>query len=96
MIGWTFIPMGISMVMTSIVRANGAVLGPFVILVISVLVVRMAVGFALYPSFRADAIWWSFMASGSASALMGVLYYFQGGWRKGAHAIAGRADVPAE
>lgn len=96
MIGWTFIPMGISMVMTSIVRANGAVLVPFLILVISVLVVRMTVGFALYATYRADAIWWSFMASGSASALMGVGYYLQGGWRKSAHAISSRAAVPAE
>ena len=70
LIGWTFIPMGISMVMTSIVRANGAVLVPLLILVFSVIVVRMTVGFTLHPVHGADAIWWSFMASGTASALM--------------------------
>jgi putative MATE family efflux protein len=82
LVGWTFIPMGISMVMTSTVRANGAVVVPFAILVISVIVVRMLVGFGLYPSFGSDAIWWAFMGSSSASAIMAVAYYFQGGWRK--------------
>jgi putative MATE family efflux protein len=86
LIGWTFIPMGISMVMTSIVRANGAVLVPLLILVFSVIVVRMTVGFTLHPVHGADAIWWSFMASGTASALMAVAYFFHGGWRRGAGA----------
>ena len=83
LIGWTFVPMGISMVITSIVRANGAVVAPFVIMVISIIVVRMSVGFGLYPHYGSEAIWWSFMASGAASALMGIAYYLHGGWRKG-------------
>ena len=82
LIGWTFVPMGISMVMTSIVRANGAVLVPLLILVFSVIVLRMGVGFGFYPRYGPDAIWWSFMVSGSASAIMAVAYYFHGGWRK--------------
>lgn len=82
LIGWTFVPMGISMVMTSIVRANGAVLVPLIILVVSVILLRMAVGFGLYPHFGSDAIWGAFMASGTASALMAVAYYFHGGWRR--------------
>jgi putative MATE family efflux protein len=82
MIGWTFIPMGISMVMSSIVRANGAIVVPFLILIISVIFVRMSVGFGLYPTYGSDAIWWAFMASGTSSAAMSVIYYLQGGWRK--------------
>ncbi len=91
LIAWTFVPMGISMVMTSIVRANGAVVVPFCILVFSIILVRMSVGFGLYPHYGSDAIWWSFMASGSASALMGIAYYLHGGWRKG----RSTAEVPA-
>ena len=94
LIGWTFIPMGISMVMTSIVRANGAVVVPLAILVFSVIIVRMSVGFGLYPHYGSDAIWWSFMASGSASAIMAVAYYFQGGWRK--NRAAALVPQPAE
>lgn len=96
MIGWTFVPMGISMVMTSVVRANGAVLAPFLILVISVIGVRMAVGFGLYPVFRADAIWAAFISSSMSSALLGVGYYLLGGWRKGAHDASRREALPAE
>jgi putative MATE family efflux protein len=81
MIGWTFIPMGISMVLTSIVRANGVVVMPFVILFVSVIVVRMSVGFGLYPGYGSDAIWWAFMASGAASAILAAVYYLQGSWR---------------
>ncbi len=84
LIGWTFIPMGISMVLTSIVRANGAVIVPLLILFFSVIIIRLAVGFGFYPAFGADAIWWAFMASTVASALMAILYYLHGGWRKGA------------
>ena len=83
LIGWTFVPMGISMVITSIVRANGAVVAPFLIMVFSIILVRMSVGFGLYPHYGSDAIWWSFMASGSTSALMGIAYYLHGSWRKG-------------
>ncbi len=89
MIGWTFVPMGVSMVITSIVRANGAVVVPLLILLVSVIGVRLAVGFGFYPTHGADAIWWSFMASGSCSALMALAYYLQGGWRKGG-VLAGR------
>ncbi len=96
MIGWTFIPMGISMVITSVVRANGAVVVPFLILFISVIVVRMSVGFSLYPTYRADAIWWSFMASGTASVLMAIAYYMQGGWRRLKRAGGGMIHAPTE
>jgi len=97
LIGWTFIPMGISMVMTTIVRANGAAIPPLLILIFSVIVVRMALGFALYPTFRADAIWWAYMASSTCSALMAIAYYRYGSWRKGSPLASRRSEpAPAE
>ncbi|PLK26497.1 MATE family efflux transporter [Novosphingobium sp. TH158] len=89
MIGWTFIPMTVSMVLTSIVRANGAVVAPFVILFVSVILVRLTLGFGLYDWLGAEAIWFAFMASSSSSALMAAAYYLKGGWRK-PRAMAGR------
>ena len=83
LIGWTFVPMGISMVLTSIVRSNGAVVVPLLILFVSVIVLRMTIGFSLHPAYGADAIWWSFMASTTTSAIMAIAYYLHGGWRKG-------------
>ena len=56
---------------------------PLVFLVISMVVVRFSVGFPLYPLYKADAIWWSMIASGTSSAVLAVGYYFYGGWRKG-------------
>lgn len=82
MIGWTFIPMTVSMVLTSIVRANGAVIAPFVILFVSVILVRLTLGFGLHDWLGAEAIWLAFMASSSVSAVMAAIYYLQGGWRK--------------
>ncbi len=83
LIGWTFIPVGISMVITSIVRANGAVMAPLFILMVSVIGVRMTIGFGLYPDYGADAIWGAFMASGTISVLLGIAYYKRGSWRRG-------------
>ena len=82
MIGWTFVLVGISMVVGSVVRANGAVIIPFVILLLSAVVMRFSVGFSLYPHWGADAIWAAFGSSAITSALLSIAYYLHGGWRK--------------
>jgi len=81
-VGWTFVLMGVSMVVSSVVRANGAVIVPFIILVLSAIVMRFAVGFSLHPYWGADAIWAAFGSSAVTSMLCSVGYYVQGGWRK--------------
>jgi len=82
MIGWTFVLMGISMVVGSVVRANGAVIMPFIILVLSAVVMRFVIGFWLYPFWGADAIWAAFAASAVTSAVLSLAYYLHGGWRR--------------
>ncbi len=82
MIGWTYLFMGISMVVTFAVRANGAVFAPLVILILSAVIVRFSVGFGLYPVYKADAIWWSFIAASFSSFLLSIAYYRFGGWRE--------------
>ncbi len=81
LVGWTFILMGISMVVTSIVRANGAVLVPLLTLIIGSVFVRFAVGFIGHPRYGADAIWWSYGAASITSSGLGILYYISGHWR---------------
>jgi putative MATE family efflux protein len=81
LVGWTFILMGISMVVTSIVRANGAVLMPMLILIFASVVVRFAIGFIGHPHFGADAIWWSYVGASVASSGLGIIYYKSGRWR---------------
>jgi putative MATE family efflux protein len=82
MVGWTFLLMGVSMVLTFIVRANGAVIAPLVILIIAAVFVRFVTGFGLYPHYGADAIWWAFITTGVTSFIFSVAYYLHGGWRK--------------
>lgn len=81
--GWSFMLFGISMVLAATVRANGAVVGPLVILAIAMFPVRFGLAYALSPMLGSDAIWWSFPAGSLASMLMTIAYYRRGGWRKG-------------
>lgn len=86
--GWSFALFGVSMVLAATVRANGAVVGPLVILAISMFPVRFGLANLLEPSLGADAIWWSFPAGSLASMLMTIGYYRYGGWRKGRITVA--------
>ena len=79
---------GVSMVLAAMVRANGAVVGPLVILAIAMFPVRFGLANLLEPSLGADAIWWSFPAGSLASMLMTIGYYRHGGRRKGRMAPA--------
>jgi putative MATE family efflux protein len=81
-VGWTFIPMGVSMVLVFLVRANGAVLWPLLFLIISSVLIRFGVGFGLYPHYGADAIWWAYIATAVSSVVMSAGYYVHGSWRK--------------
>jgi Na+-driven multidrug efflux pump len=81
-VGGSFIMMGVSMVVTSVVRANGAVVVPLVFLIISALIVRLGVGFAFHPRYGADAIWWAFVAGAVVSIMLTMGYYLQGSWRQ--------------
>ena len=80
--GWSFILFGVSMVLAATMRANGAVVGPLVILAIAMFPVRFGLATAFEPTIGADAIWWSFPAGSFASMLMTIGYYRFGGWRK--------------
>jgi Na+-driven multidrug efflux pump len=81
-IGWSFMLMGVSVVVTFAVRANGAVVAPLVILIIAAIVVRFSVGFGLHDRYGADAIWGAFIAASLASCLLSLAYYLHGGWKK--------------
>lgn len=81
-IGWSFILMGISVVVTFAVRANGAVVAPLLILIFSTVLVRFAVGFGFHDRYGADAIWWAFNLAAISSCILSLAYYFHGGWRK--------------
>jgi len=85
---WSFLLMGITMVLFGTVRANGSVVGPLVILAIGLVPVRLGFAFGAYDWLRADALWWSFPVSSTANVAMAIAFYLHGGWRKG------RMDIP--
>jgi putative MATE family efflux protein len=85
---WSFVFFGVSMVLFGVVRATGAVIMPLVILTLTLLLIRFPVAAMLQGRFGADAIWWSFPVSSGVSAVLAVVYYKFGGWRK-ARMLAG-------
>jgi putative MATE family efflux protein len=89
---WSFILFGVTMVLFGTVRANGAVLGPLVILAIGLYPVRLGFALAAYPSLGADALWLSFPVSSFANMAMAAAFYLHGGWRKARMQIPPAAD----
>ncbi len=79
---WNYIFFGVSLVLLGVVRANGAVMPPLVILIFALLCVRFPLALAMLKRLGADAIWWSFPLSSIVSLVLGVLYYKFGGWRE--------------
>jgi len=80
---WSFLLMGVTMVLFGTVRANGAVVGPLIILAIGLVPVRLGFAFGSYPWLKADALWLSFPVSSFANIAMAIAFYLHGGWRKG-------------
>jgi Na+-driven multidrug efflux pump len=79
---WSFLLMGTTMVIFGTVRANGAVIGPLVILAIGLIPVRLGFALGAYPWLKADALWLSFPVSSVVNISLAIAFYFQGGWKK--------------
>ena len=79
---WSFLLMGITLVLFGTVRANGAVVGPLIILAIGLVPVRLGFAIGAYPWLGEDALWLSFPVSSLANLAMASAFYLHGGWRK--------------
>ncbi len=90
-VSWSFILFGVSVVLSSTVRATGAVTVPLVILFIAVWLVRIPFAAALAPAMHADSIWWSFPLGAVTSLAMTMIYYRFGKWREARMLPAGVA-----
>lgn len=89
---WSFILFGIAFVLTSVVRAAGAVVPPLLILITAFWAVRIP--FAIFmSSLGVDGVLLGFPAGSFASVLMTALYYRFGDWR--AARMLARVEVPA-
>jgi putative MATE family efflux protein len=89
---WSFVFFGISLVLFGVVRANGAVLVPLLILALCLLGIRFPLAYLLLERLRADAIWWSFPISSLVAVVLAMIYYKFGGWRE-ARMMAPGANV---
>lgn len=79
---WSFVLFGGTLVLMGVVRATGAVIGPLMMLFVSMWVVRIPFAYLLAPRWQADAIWWSFPLGSVVALVAGWLYYQYGGWKK--------------
>jgi len=80
-VSWSFIFFGAAFVLSSVVRATGAVIPPLVILIIAIWGIRLPAAFLLSHS-GVDGILWGFPAGSIASVIMTALYYRYGNWRQ--------------
>jgi putative MATE family efflux protein len=78
---WSFVLFGITIVIISAVRANGAVLMPLAILTLGLFVARLGFAWALLPLGQ-DILWWSFPFGSAVTVILAWTYYRYGGWRR--------------
>jgi putative MATE family efflux protein len=90
----SFVFFGVAVALFGVVRATGAVMAPLIILTITLLVVRFPLAELYLDRYQVDSVWWSFPISSAMSALLAVLYYRFGGWRR-AHMLPAGAAHPA-
>ena len=72
---------GVSMVLSGVVRAAGAVIPPLLVLVLALLVVRAPLAQYSISHWGVDGVWWSFAISAIVAMSLSVLYYLFGNWR---------------
>ena len=89
---WSFPLFGVSMVLSGVVRAAGAVMAPLAILALALLVVRAPLAWYSAGHWGAEGVWWSFSISAMVAALLSTAYYLHGSWRR---ARMGPSSPPA-
>jgi putative MATE family efflux protein len=78
---WSFILMGVTMIISSITRANGATLVPLIIMILAYVPGRLGAVYTLREYIGAEAIWWSLPIGTGLSLILNAMYYYWGSWR---------------
>ncbi|NBC36769.1 MATE family efflux transporter [Novosphingobium sp. FSY-8] len=79
---WSFVLMGVMMILTGTMRAYGAVLMPLVIMFISLYPARLGFYYIAHTQIGAEAIWWSYPFGSVVAAGLTLVLYNRKGWRK--------------
>ncbi|MDR2856235.1 MAG: MATE family efflux transporter [Novosphingobium sp.] len=78
---WSYVLVGITMVLSGTLRAYGVVMLPLIVMVVSMYPVRLGFYALAYPHMGGEAVWWAFPVGSAASMLLSWLVYTRGGWR---------------
>lgn len=89
--GGSFIFTGATLVFFGTARANGAVVMPMVIMVVSLIFGRLGFAIGMQPVLGFEALWWAFPFASLISVTMAAIYYARGSWKKGV--LADQAEV---
>jgi putative MATE family efflux protein len=81
-VSWSFVLFGVSFVLSSVMRATGAVIPPLAILFVALWLVRIPFAYMFTRVLGADAIWWSFGVGSIVSVILCTAYYRSGRWRR--------------
>lgn len=79
---WSFLLMGVMMVLFSTMRAYGAVVAPLAAMFIALYPARLGFYQLTYPALGSEAVWWSYPFGSVIAALLAMAFYRWGGWRK--------------
>ena len=95
---WSFLLMGVMMVLFSTMRSYGSVITPLIIMFVALYPVRIGFYYLAYPVMDADALWWSYPVSSLVAAVMSIAFYRWGRWRRPYTSALGAermAEMPA-
>jgi len=80
--GWSFILFGATLVLFGVMRANGAVVGPLVTLIVALYPIRLGFILAGREHLGVDTLWLSFPLGSFFTLLLAALFYRSSGWRR--------------
>ena len=92
---WSYVLIGITMVLTGTMRSYGAVILPLIVMVVAMYPARLGFYALTHPYLGSEAVWWAFPAGSVISVVGTWLAYKSSGWR-GQQIVPPPGALPAE
>jgi putative MATE family efflux protein len=78
---WSYVLVGITMVLSGTLRSYGVVMLPLIVMIVSMYPARLGFYWVAYPYIQGEAVWWAFPSGSAVSMVLTWLVYTRGGWR---------------
>lgn len=78
---WSYVLVGVTMVLTGTMRSYGAVILPLIVMVVAMYPARLGFYWLAEPYIGGEAVWWSFPVGSVISSALTWLAYRYGAWR---------------